>query len=140
MLQPPQPENVEIRLLEEFYRSQYVVSSTIGLLVGLGFGWLATRRIRHKPEDRGADFNSRVMNWGMASAAVATLTAGFTAATMASLSPFDPFAPTERVMLVIGSGLFVVILAFAFATALLAFAAYSRFPQWGGRYAILRRI
>ena len=56
---PPQPENVEIRSIEEYYQYQSVVAAIAGIVVGAIMGWLARGSIYHEPRDRGSDYDRR---------------------------------------------------------------------------------
>src|SRR5687767_1992292 len=107
LFQPPQPENVEIQLLENFYRNQYVIAGLIGLVIGAVWGFGSTRRIRHRARERGTDFAGRVVLSGLWGGLVGVAWAVLATIIYATFTEFGPLAPLEKVQLVVQSGLFL---------------------------------
>jgi hypothetical protein len=136
---PPQREDIELQLLVDFFRNQYVVAAVIGLASGGLLGWLARRSIRHRPGDRGVDFDSRVAARGLVAGFVAVLFTSLATLTAAYLASWEPLAPGEKVVIVAQAALFYVVLAIAFVSALAMYALLTRVGAWGGQYALVSR-
>jgi hypothetical protein len=135
----PQPGNVEIQSLEQYYNDQYLVAAAVGLIVGLLFGWLTRGNVYHDPRESAVSYNRRVIARGVVAGGVAIALAFLVACVFAVAWTLDPLAPLEKVTLVVASGLFVVILAIAGVVSLLAFAMITRAKPWSGQYALLPR-
>ena len=136
---PPQREDVELQLLVDFFRNQYVVAAVIGLVCGGLIGWLARRSIRHRPGDRGTDFDSRVAVRGLVAGMVAVLVTALATLSAAYLASWEPLAPGEKVVIAAQAALFYVVLAIAFVCALGTYALLTRVGAWGGKYALVSR-
>lgn len=139
-LEPPQREEIELQLLVDFFRNQYVVAAVIGLVCGGMFGWLARRSVRHRPGDRGADFDSRVAVRGLMAGVLAVVVTTLATLTAAYVASWEPLAPGEKVILTAQAALFYVVLAIAFVSALVTYALLTRAGAWGGQYALVRRF
>ena len=137
---PPQPENVEIRSLEEYYRSQYIVAAVAGIVVGAVMGWLARGRIYHEPRDRGDDYNQRVIGRGLLTGGVSIVLVSVISAAMAVWWTLEPLAPLEKVTLVMGSGMFLVVLLIGGASSLIIYALMTRSTAWSGQYTLIKRF
>jgi hypothetical protein len=134
---PPQPGNVEIRSLEQYYFYQYFVAAAVGLSAGLALGWLARGHVYHDPGETAVSYNRRVIGRGIAAGGVAIVLALIVAVVFAVAWTLEPLAPLEKARLVIASALFLVILAIAGVMSLLAFFVITRATAWSGQYALL---
>jgi L-cystine uptake protein TcyP (sodium:dicarboxylate symporter family) len=132
----PGSANIELRRVEEFFNSQVWVVMMLGAGLGAIAGHLATRRIRHLPSERGTDYLGRVVSYGVTRALAVVVLVLIAEAVVAALWTLEPLAPLEKVLLLVLSGLFLVLLAAAFASALVAYFVVTRLKSWGGRYAL----
>jgi hypothetical protein len=137
---PPQPENVEIRSIEEYYRVQSILAAVAGILVGVVMGWLARGNVYHEPRDRGDDYNQRVIGRGLLTGAVSVILVSVISAAMAVWWTLEPLAPLEKVTLVMGSGMFLVVLLIGGAAALVVYALMTRSTAWSGQYTLIKRF
>jgi hypothetical protein len=96
--------------------------------------------VYHKPGEQGREYNARVAMRGALTGILAAIVAAIVAAAFASAAPFNPLAPIESVILVFTSGLMLVAMAIAAATAMMAYAVPTRAKAWGGQYAIVKRL
>jgi hypothetical protein len=136
----PNSEVVELSLLEQFYQSAYLAAGLTGLVVGVLGAWLAKATLRHVPHERGTEYAARVGWRGLGVAVSAVAIAALVTVPFAISADLDPLAPMERIVLVSYSGRYFVVLVIAFVMALLAYAATTRAPTWGGQYALIKRI
>jgi hypothetical protein len=135
---PSQDANVNLQDVEQYYRTQYAISAVIGVVLGLAFGWWVIGHVYHVPGEN--DYNGRVAMRGALGGILAAVVGAAAAAIMAAVAPFEPLAPTGSVTLAFTSGLILVVLAIAAATAMIAFAIPTRAKAWGGQYALIKRL
>jgi hypothetical protein len=103
-------------------------------------GWLARGSIYHEPRDRGDDYNQRVVGRGLLTGVVSVIVVSLISAAMAVWWTLEPLAPLEKVALVMGSGMFLVVLLIGGVAALIVYALMSRSTAWGGQYTLIKRF
>lgn len=139
-IEPPQPDNVEIEVLQQFYRGQSIWAAVIGVAVGLIAGLSAPAGVFHQARDRAKDYDGRVAKRGFWSGLIATLVAiaGMTIA--AVVTSIEPLAPLQKAELTVFSGRAAVVFAIAAAITLVVYATATRTRAWGGQYSLLKRF
>jgi hypothetical protein len=138
-LEPPQPENIAIALLETFYKGQALWAVAIGLFVGGILGFTAPNRIFHEPRDRARDFDGRVISRGLWSGIWAILASTVVMILASIVTSIPPLAPLEKVRLTVFSGRAAAVFGIAFAIALVVYGVVIRTRSWGGQYTLIKR-
>jgi len=137
LFDPPRVAEVDARIFEQFFRTQNIVALLTGLAGGVLFGLIAVRRTYHEPKERGVDFAARVIWKGFFAGLLTALIMAVIALALASQNEMGPLAPMERVITVLGNGLYYVTLAIAAGSAMFAYLVVTRLSRWGGQYALV---
>lgn len=139
-LEPPQPDNVDTEVLQQFYRGQSIWAAVIGVAVGLIVGLSAPAQVFHQPRDRAKDYDARVARRGYWSALFAALIALLAMGVAAVVTTMGPLAPLQKAQLAVFSGRAAAVFAIAAALTLLVYAIATRTRTWGGQYSLLGRL
>jgi predicted lysophospholipase L1 biosynthesis ABC-type transport system permease subunit len=137
-LEPPQPENVEIQVIEQFYIGQAMWAAAIGLVVGAIIGFTAPSALLHQPRERASDYEGRVITRGFWSGIWASLVSLVAMVVAATVTSIPPLAPMEKAQLTVLSGRAFAVFSIAFVISLLTYSIATRTRPWGGQYAFFK--
>ena len=140
LFEPNLQGEVDIQVLEQFYRHQYVLAVLIGALVGIVAAVRAPGALLHRPREAATDFHGRAIQRGLWSAFVAAVAALAGFLIYAAVFAMEPLAPLEKIIVVIQSPLFFVVLAIAALVSMLLYAGLTRSRIWGAQYALIKRF
>ena len=136
----PLTSEVSRQSLAERYETLMFWAAVVGAVVGSLAGWLAPRRIRHRPHEHARDFLGRVAAWGFWSEIFAVLLVFVVSLILIASGALGPLAPAEKLGLIIPSGKFLSVLGVGVVTDALLFLVIISTVPWGGKYALTRRF
>jgi hypothetical protein len=139
LIPPPQPDNVEIQVLEQFYGGQRIWAVGVGVFVGLLMGVLATQGVLHKPGERAADYDGRVVVRGFWSGSLAAVVSIIVMTLGAVITSIEPLSPIQKAEMTVFSGEGATVFCLASAVALITYSGCIRLRTWGGQYSIVPR-
>jgi hypothetical protein len=123
--------------VDDWYGDQAMIAAVLGLAIGAVSAVLAQRRLHHRPHENAIDFLSRVGSWGFWTLMLMVVLAAALTFARAATAAFVPLAPVNRFLALAASGKFLGVLGAGAAAAALTYAALTRAPNWGGRFALL---
>lgn len=137
--QIPQSSDVDVTVLEQWYKQHAAWNAVIGALVGAALGVLANRIVRPRPRESVAAMYARVGVLGLATALGAAIIGGAISAIMAYNQTSWQLSGSQRVALAASDGLgrFLAVPSAAFLAAALMFATLTRARTWPGKHSLL---
>lgn len=138
-LEPPQPDNVDIEVLVQFYTGQAMWAAAIGFGIGAIIGFTAANALLHQPRERASDYDGRVITRGYWAGVWAVLVSLVVMILAAVVTSIEPLAPLQKAQLTVLSGRAFLVFAIGFAVALITYSLVTRMRPWGGQYAFFRR-
>ena len=132
----PASPSVNTRTVEEFLNTLTAVAAVMGLIAGWAVAWVGTSLIRHKPKDRGSDFDGRVVWWGLVGGLVLYVSSGLVLTGIGGIAPFEALGPEDRMGLIVGY-VFQVVAPVSLLVFLVGYAVTTRLKAWGGQRTLV---
>jgi hypothetical protein len=123
--------------LDEWYLELLWTVLGLGALAGVGGAVLARRRLRHLPNEEAYNFLSRVATFGVWTMFWTVVLAIALFFYRSATATFIPLAIFNRFLALADLGKLIGLLGASAAAAAAGYAVATRFPNWGGRYALL---